>query len=529
MSAFLLLGAACSTPTDTAPTPKYTPVGECRDRDCPPGEECVGTGCVPVRPTLYPHIQLASALLRDYVDFTEIDWRAEHYDLLIGRTATYGDRLRAGNPNVRLFDYALFLYNFFAEHAEEWAALNDYDYEDFFLHYLEDVNVPGYESTILVPGYAAGFVPGWNPEPGPDAGPATAASRDESRVFGLPHPNHDPWHLANINDEGYRRFLVDLMERLMDGSLYGAANFSGPVDGIMVDVGVFYPQFNEGLLGHTAEYFGIPLDYSHPYAEGFVDFYTELADELNDRIPQGVDLMPNYGNASFLNRPDPLSQGTLEVVDWVWAEVWVMYRGYHIPNSGPTRVISYDKDYDAAVANIVRQTRAGGRRVLGARDVARTPNPSDRGRLYTLALYYLVHNPNTFYLYECFNGHYYQPPLSEWQWNPAVEYDIGEPAPVPEGFVDFDGVAGTNEHFELASGPDPYDSSLTYHLLARMFTDGMVIVKMLPEGSVVDEQSTTTHTLDRPYKILSPDGTVGETAVTQVSIKNNEGIILVLP
>lgn len=158
LSVFLILGTACSSPTETAPTAQYTPPGDCRDRDCPSGEECIGAGCVPVRPALYPHIQLASALLREYTDFTEIDWRAENYDLLIGRTATYADRLRAGNPNVRLFDYATFRYNFFAHDAEDWAALNGYTYEDFLLHYLEDVNVPGYESTVLVPGYPAGFV-----------------------------------------------------------------------------------------------------------------------------------------------------------------------------------------------------------------------------------------------------------------------------------------------------------------------------------------------------------------------------------
>ncbi len=315
----------------------------------------------------------------------------------------------------------------------------------------------------------------------------------------------------------------------MDGSLYGAANFSGPVDGIMVDHGVFYPQFNEGLLGKTKEYYGIDLDYAHPYAQGFLEFYAELSEALNDRFSQGADIMPNFGHALFLDSTDPLSQGVLDILDWAWAEVWVMYRGYHYPTSGSLRVITYERDYTTAVASIVRQTRAGGRRVLGARDVAMAPNGSDRGRLYTLSLYYLVHNANTFYLYESFNGHYFQQPISEWQWNPAVEYDVGVPAPVPEGFVDFEGVAGSNEHFEFASGPDPYDPSLTYHVLARNFTNGMVLVKMLPDGSVVDQQSITVHTLDQPYRILNADGTVGDLAVTEVSIRNNEGIILILP
>ena len=522
---FLLLGVGCSSPS-TAPV--VSP-GDCRDSECPPGEECDGAGCVPVRPTLYPHIQLASVLFRQYIDDTEIDWRAQHADLLIGKTGVWADRLRSANPNVRLFDYTLFRYYSPSEDAEQWAATNGVSTEDFFLHYREDVEVPTYESTVLVPGCPPGFVPGWNPNAAPDDPPATATERSQSRVFGYADGGYEPLTLANITDTGYRLFLVDKMERLIDGALYGAVNASGPVDGIMVDCGVYYPQFNEGLLEKTNEFHQIPLDYSHPYALGFLTFFADLRETLDKRMPCTIDIMPNFSDAFFLAYPDPLSQGTLEVVDWAWAEIWVMYRGNSSPTGGSYRAITYERDYEQDVANIVRQTRAGGRRVLGARDVASVPAGTDRGKLFTLALYYLVHNPNTFYEYESLNSHGYQPHISQWQWNPAVEYDIGRPARATDGRVDFEGRAGTSEHYEFATGQDPYNPSLTYHVFARNFTKGMVLVKMLPDGSVVDDQSVTTHTLDRPYRILRADGTRGEEVVTIVSIRNNEGIILVLP
>jgi len=522
---FLLLGAACSSPS-TAPV--VSP-GDCRDRECPPGEECEGAGCVPVRPTLYPHIQLASVLFRQYIDDTEMDWRAQHADLLIGQAGVYADRLRSANPNVRLFDYTLFRYYSPSEDAEQWAATNGVSTEDFFLHYREDVEVPTYESTVLVPGCPPGFVPGWNPNAAPDDPPATATERSQSRVFGFADGGYEPLTLANITDTGYRLFLVDKMERVIDGSLYGAINASGPIDGIMVDCGVYYPQFKEGLLQKTNEFHQIPLDYSHPYALGFLTFFTELREALDERMSRTIDIMPNFSDAFFFAYPDPLSQGTLEVVDWAWAEIWVMYRGISSPTGGSYRAITYERDYEQDVANIVRQTRAGGRRVLGARDVASVPAGTDRGKLFTLALYYLVHNPNTFYEYESLNSHGYQPHISQWQWNPAVEYDIGRPAPAADGHVDFEGKTGTSEHYEFAAGQDPYNPSLTYHVFARNFTKGMVLMKMLPDGSVVDDQSVTTHTLDRPYRILRADGTPGEEVVTIVSIRNNEGIILVLP
>jgi hypothetical protein len=338
-----------------------------------------------------------------------------------------------------------------------------------------------------------------------------------------------PWHMANITHEGYRRFLIDQMVGLADGSLYGTANATGPVDGIMVDLGVYYPAFNDGLIDKTDEFYGIPLDDNHPYALGFVTFYSDLIEGLDGRLPRAVDIMPNYGHVFFLDSSDPLSQGVLDAVDWAWGEVWIMYRGNSYPTRGSARAVSYEKDYEASIASIVRQTRAGGRRVLGARDLETAPVGSDRGRLFTLALYYLVHNPNTFYQYESYDSHTYQVHVSQWQWNPAVSYGVGRPDRVPDGFVDFEGNPGTTEHYEFATGPDPYDPSLTFHVFARKFTNALVLVKMLPIGSVVDDQSVTVHPLDQPYRILRADGTASVEIVTSVSLRNNEGVILVLP
>ncbi len=319
------------------------------------------------------------------------------------------------------------------------------------------------------------------------------------------------------------------MERQLDGSLYGAVNASGPAEGLMVDHGVYYPRLGEGMLDKTGEFYQLPLDDAHPYALGFLSFYTELREALESRMPGTVDVMPNFSDAGYFVCADPLSQGALDLVDWAWAEVWVLYRAISSPTKGSYRAITYETDYETVVANIVRQTRSGGRTVLGARDLAFAPTGTDRGKLFTLALYYLVHNPNTFYEFESLNSHSYQAHISQWQWNPAVAYDIGQPAPVAGGHVDFEGETGTTEHYEFAAGPDPYNPSLTYHVLARNFTNGMVLVKMLPNGSVVDGASITTHALDRPYKILREDGTPGGEVVTEVSIRNNEGIILVLP
>ncbi|HXV14953.1 MAG TPA: hypothetical protein VEC56_12175, partial [Candidatus Krumholzibacteria bacterium] len=181
--------------------------------------------------------------------------------------------------------------------------------------------------------------------------------------------------------------------------------------------------------------------------------------------------------------------------------------------------------YVNAVREIIRQTRTGGRRVLGAQDRFFGTAGSDRGKLLTLGLYYLLHNKHTYYMYtstgDSNTGH-----ISTWGWNPAVQYDIGQPEVNAPGTLDFEGRAGTREHYLFATGADPAVPSLTYRVLARRFTNALVLVKLLPAGSTVDGSSITTHALDGSYGVLQADGLVGPT-VTQASIRNNEALILI--
>jgi hypothetical protein len=78
----------------------------------------------------------------------------------------------------------------------------------------------------------------------------------------------------------------------------------------------------------------------------------------------------------------------------------------------------------------------------------------------------------------------------------------------------------------FASGPDPYKPTLTYRVLARRFTHALVLVKMLPEGSVEDSRSFTVHALGGSYRPLLANGTLGA-PLTQVALRNNEATILI--
>ena len=102
---------------------------------------------------------------------------------------------------------------------------------------------------------------------------------------------------------------------------------------------------------------------------------------------------------------------------------------------------------------------------------------------------------------------------------------MGQPDVIPAGKTDFEGRPNTKEHYEFATGADPYNPALTYHVFARRYTNALVLVKLLPEGSVTDDRSITTHALDGTYAPLLADGSLGA-AVNVAVIRNNEALIL---
>lgn len=512
----LLLG--CTEATDQGSPSTCT-----GDSHCPPGMECQIQGCTEAPRTLYPHIRLASVLFRDPVEEGEGQRRATHNDILIGKVEAKADVMRSLNPGIRLYTYLNVKYLRDRDEAFSWAARMGVDPENFYLHYYLDTYPPGYGSTVLVEGFPAGMIPGWNPQPSPGDPPASATERWQARVVGEPVPGRAPWYMANLAHPDYVRFLMDYCVSLVDGSRWGHVYDTRPLSGIMTDLGLYYPQFNEGALNRTEEFREVPLDDNHPYALSFPPFHSTLQEHLREKFQMGMDVIPNIGSVYWLGHDDKLTRDLVGSIDWIYAEVWVAHRAGNLPLQGAYRVITYDLDYEKAVAGVVRSTREGKRIILGARDLSYDPS---RGRIFTLAIYYLVSNANTVYAFESVDNHMHQAPLQDWQWNPAVEYDIGTPAPVPDGYVDFEGRAGTSEHYVFANGPDPYDSTLTYRVLARNYTGGLVLVKMLPWGSVTDERSATVHELDGTYRILIPEGLPGA-EVNRVELRNNEAVILV--
>jgi len=503
----------------------FTDGGCVTDLSCPPGEECVNGTCRPITPGLRPHIQVGLAMLRGALDANEEAWIATHYDLVVG--GTNADGIRAINPNARIFDYTLTRFHVFdtgQKTAQEWAVAHGYNPEDFYLHYRENVNVPTWEGRVIVPGFPTGMVPGYNPG-GPNA---SATQRSQSRVVGYYYAGSPtPLHFANLAHPGFRQFLAERTAGLLDGTFYFNQEYvSGPLDGILFDEALYYPLFGEGLLDKSTEYWGIPLNDSHPYATTLANLYPFMSETLANQVGETVDVMPNYGHVLYLNYPNPAAIQVQTTTPWIQGEVWVSHTGAATPTSGPSRCVTYDKDYVNSVRDIVEQTRAGGRRVLGARDYSNGTLGTPRGKLFTLGLYYLFSSQNTYYIYSTAKAPLLETHVSNWSWNQAVNYNIGQPATIPPNKVDFEGRTNTREHYLYANGSDPYNPALTYRVFARRFTNALVLVKMLPEGSVVDNRSTTVHPLPGTFRPLNADGTLGG-MTAEARICNNEALILV--
>jgi hypothetical protein len=140
--------------------------------------------------------------------------------------------------------------------------------------------------------------------------------------------------------------------------------------------------------------------------------------------------------------------------------------------------------------------------------------PTDpRTVMATLAYYYLLADPQTTFL--DYDGGYDTTGPWDRHWFPAMAHDIGQPA---GGWSLF------------ATGADPANASLTYHIYQRAFSNALVLYKPLSYGNGVNgtlaDTTATTHNLGGVYYPLQVDGTLGA-PLTSITLRNGEGAILV--
>lgn len=171
------------------------------------------------------------------------------------------------------------------------------------------------------------------------------------------------------------------------------------------------------------------------------------------------------------------------------------------------------RDTADLVARRLALTHPGGYLILDT--LSNGGSPTDpRTRIAALAYYYLLADPDATFLMT-WGG---EEPASAWSrhWFDAIAFDVGRPR-------------GTWSEF--ATGADPADGALNYHVYEREYGNALVLYKPLSyaagKGSGGTGDSTaTTHGLPGTFRPLQSDGTLG--APTQsVTLRNGEGAILV--
>jgi hypothetical protein len=82
----------------------------------------------------------------------------------------------------------------------------------------------------------------------------------------------------------------------------------------------------------------------------------------------------------------------------------------------------------------------------------------------------------------------------------------------------------------FTSGQDPSNPALTYQVFQRQYGNALVLFKPRSYKSGVTgttaDNTATVHDLGGTYRPLQADGTLGA-AVTQISLRNGEGAILI--
>ncbi|USN45749.1 MAG: hypothetical protein H6502_01295 [Candidatus Woesearchaeota archaeon] len=134
----------------------------------------------------------------------------------------------------------------------------------------------------------------------------------------------------------------------------------------------------------------------------------------------------------------------------------------------------------------------------------------ERNNMFALASYYLIDYNTTYFWYQS-SLHYGTP----WDyWFDAITYDAGAPL---------------GDYYEFASGDDPSYAGHDYTIFARDRQKGLVLVKLMPSTteSSLDDDSQTSHSLPGTYRRLTSDGSLAPGILSTVSLRNNEGVVLI--
>jgi hypothetical protein len=296
----------------------------------------------------------------------------------------------------------------------------------------------------------------------------------ESRLF---YPNYGPMRYAtNVSNPGFRNWAVDYHARFLA---------SQPLaDGFFVDNSIGRLIVDPTGVTETLE----------PYSND----YGSLLGNINKRLMRdGKWLIANTAGGNTTAEPI-LRNGVSYLEEFALRPLTANH-------------VQFD---DLAATLAYRRQLSGGKTYEILDSLPQGLDANDpRMQSATLAMYYLLADPNTSFL--MLNGG--NEPNSSWtrHWFDSLTFNVGRPL-------------GTSSLF--ATGNDPSNASLVYKVYQREYANALVLYKPLSYTRGVNGKTTdntaTLHRLDGWYRVLRSDGSLG-TPVRQISLRNGEGVVLV--
>jgi hypothetical protein len=292
----------------------------------------------------------------------------------------------------------------------------------------------------------------------------------------------------------------------------------------MIDNGDFNPVSNK--VNRTIEYWESPMNGNNTLIGLYFEKQNILSQRATSELGIAVKTITN-ARATYWYLHPWFYQGYKDLVPDVQIESWLQYRNSSL-NADNTY---YERDY---FENQKLQNDSLNGKVFFLTGYERLQTGTPRSKMFFLSAFYLINNPNLYFLYTDYSLEWFGPDgtilpavnnYTSCFWIPAVETDIGQPMPNHFGLPDYKGDLNTAYEFEFANGTDPAPPAMKYHIIAREYDNALVLLKWRPSASNLDDTTRTTHALDGTYYPLNTDGTVSA-GVTSITLRNNEGAIL---
>lgn len=473
--------------------------------------------------TLRSYIRAYTHDLRyDDAGLVDTTFKASHFDEVFSHNA-FKTQYRSLNPKIKIATYRNFsalTETEFPGAVTAWCATQTpaCNPQDLIIHNKQDVGTRcDYFNDCRT-------FKGWNASCSPSCTPAaTAISRADSRA---PNAWDLDWSDVNFSNSSWVAF--NNQATLTDITAGGVTS-----DILLPDNGDFYP-IGTGY-DKTAEYFGIALDQNHPRIQEHFNAQRNLATYISGQVGKTIPIAPNARSMTWYFHPY-FHSGYQSLNNPIEIEDWITWNDLNQPSGGVPRAAYYSSDYQSS-KNLLQESLQGKKFYL--QGISSTTTHKDQAKNFLLSHFYLLNNKNLSFAFRDATAYsrteqfFPTGPVQDYLYLPAIEYNVGQPIINTFGLRDVFGNSNTTEHFELTTAVDPSTPNSisstvkNYHLFARQYENALVLVKYREYGGLLGTNSRTTHDLGGSYQKLNADGTIDPNIITNITLENNEGAILV--